>query len=81
MRSTSADRELGIGEVAVRLNVSETYVVELLDHGNLPHVGAGSGRRIKTSDVDAYQRRDSAERRRLLDELTKEAQALGLGYR
>jgi hypothetical protein len=40
----------------------------------------GSHRRVKASDLLAYQRRDEAERTKVLDELTAEAEKHGLGY-
>ena len=39
-----------------------------------------SHRRVKAADLVAYQQRDEAERKKVLDELTAEAEKHGLGY-
>jgi hypothetical protein len=40
----------------------------------------GAHRRLKAADLIAYQQRDEAERKKVLDELTAEAEKHGLGY-
>ncbi len=37
-------------------------------------------RRVKAADLLAYQQRDEADRKKVLDELTAEAEKHGLGY-
>jgi hypothetical protein len=40
----------------------------------------GAHRRVKAADLIAYQQRDEAKRKKVLDELTAEAEKHGLGY-
>jgi len=72
--------DLTIEEAADFLNVSHSYVLDLLKRGALPARLVGSERRVRTEDLARYKERIDAERRKVLDELTAEAQELGLGY-
>ena len=62
------------------LGVSRPYLVRLLDEGKLPFHKVGTHRRVRAADVMAYQRQRHVRSKRLLDDLTEEAQSLGLGY-
>ncbi len=75
-----SSRELSIEEAAAVLNVPETGVIQLFDGGELPHSGAGSERRVDLGDLIAYKQRDLTRRRRILAELSAEAQEMGLDY-
>lgn len=74
------DAELTIEQAAEQLNVSRTRLVELLESGELAFRGVEAERRIRASDLVAYQERAEAEQQAALDELTEQAQKLGLGY-
>lgn len=67
-------------EAANLLNVSRPYLVKLIEEGKMPASKVGTHRRVRVEDLVAYRRRDAEQRRQLLDDLTAEAQELGLGY-
>ena len=72
--------ELTIQSAADLLNVSPSYLIELIETNIIPHRKIGNIFQIKYNDVINYKTTIDAARREVLDELTAEAQALNLGY-
>lgn len=72
--------ELTTQQAADLLNVSRPHLIGLLDEGKIPFRHVGSHRRVKFVDVMAFKEADERQRRSVLDELTADAQADGLGY-
>lgn len=70
-------RQLSTTEAGDLLGVSRQYLTRLIDRGEIPCDRTGRHRRLRLSDVLAFQRKRTAERRRVLDELTAEATAAG----
>lgn len=71
-------RELTTQQAAKLLNVSRPTVVKLIDDGVLPARKVGSHRRVPLTDLLAFRQDVVAKRRAALDEMTTDAEALGL---
>ena len=77
----SVRAELTTQGAADLLGVSRPYLIKLIEQGTVPcTLTAGNHRRLRLSDVLAYRRVRDEERRAALDEMSAEAERLGLRY-
>jgi len=72
--------QLTTQQAADLLHVSRPYLIRLLENSKIPFRLVGQHRRIRFDDLLAYQRKDDEDRRRVADELTADAQEMGMGY-
>jgi excisionase family DNA binding protein len=66
-------------QAADLLNVSRPFLIRLLEDNKIPFRLVGQHRRVRFDDLLAYQRKDDQERRRVAEDLTADAQELGMG--
>ena len=74
------DAELTTVQAADVLNVSRPFLLKLLDQKAIPHRKVGTHRRIRMEDVMNYKDAIDREREKVLEQLTREAQAQDMGY-
>ncbi len=74
----SVQAELTICEAAQLLGISRTHVVKLLEEGAMRCRLVGTHRWVRLVDVLDYRDRQDERSRRAIDELTRQAEDLGL---
>ncbi|MEP6754096.1 MAG: helix-turn-helix domain-containing protein [Chthonomonadales bacterium] len=77
---SSVQAHLTTQEAADILNVSRPFLIGLLDAGRIPFQRLGSHRRILLSDLMEFKSKADAAAEMAFNQLTQEAQKLGLGY-
>lgn len=70
-------KSLTTQQAADILGTSRTYFKKLLDRGEIPYQKVGTHRRVKFTDVMAYQERRDAERQRQMDDLLATSVEMG----
>ncbi|MBU9605072.1 helix-turn-helix domain-containing protein [Burkholderia multivorans] len=72
--------ELTTQEAADLLNVSRPHLIKLLESNALPYRSTGEHRRVRLSDLMRYKAERDQESADAMEELSKQAQALRMGY-
>ena len=72
--------ELTTEQAADLLNVSRPYLAKLMDEGKISGRTVGKYRCVRLHDLMVFKRKDDDARARVFDQLTAEAQELGMGY-
>ncbi len=72
--------ELTTQQAADILGVSRPYLINLLDQHLIKYRRVGNRRRIPVADLLGYRERSDVESRAAADELTRQADELGMGY-
>jgi excisionase family DNA binding protein len=67
-------------EAADYINVSHSYLIELLENGEIPFHKTGTDYRIEAKDIFEYDELLRQYQNKNLEELAKQAQELNLGY-
>ena len=78
--TSSTETGLTTQQAADILHVSRPYLTHLLEENRIPSRMAGTHRLVRFEDIKEYKDVIDANRRKALEQLTAEAQKLGLGY-
>jgi excisionase family DNA binding protein len=74
----SVDLELTTNQAADVLNVSRTFVIRLIEKGDLPHRLVGTHRRIRLEDALSLRNRMKTDAEAAIGLITQNGQELGL---
>ena len=74
----SADTYISTQEAADYLKVSRPHVVRMVEAGDIPFIKVGTHRRIKFSDLVAFEKKMKRGQRRALKFITQQDQEMGL---
>ena len=74
------EAELTPGQAAEVLSVDRQYLMDLLNKGEIPYRKVGSHHQISLTALLDFKRRDDDHRDKMANELTREAQRIGLEY-
>ena len=77
VRIMPVNAELTTQQAADLLNVSRPYLINLLRTEKIPYTMVGTHRRVRLEDLLVYQDSRETMRRKLLDQMAKEAQEEG----
>jgi len=72
--------ELTTEQASDLLGVSRPFLVKALDERQIPYRKVGTHRRVLFVDLMRYKEAMNAKRHEILDELTKQAQDLGMAF-
>jgi excisionase family DNA binding protein len=70
--------ELTTHQAADLLNISRPHLIKQLEAGRIPYRRVGTHRRIRYDELMAYVEREREERRKVLDELVRYSEEIGL---
>lgn len=72
--------ELTPGQAAEILNISHPHLMDMLDKGEIPYREVENRPQISLTALLDFKRRDDDRRDKMANELTREAQRIGLEY-
>ena len=78
--AVTVEAELTPGQAAEVLSVDRRYLMDLLNKGEIPYRKVGNCRQISLTALLDFKRRDDDHRDKMANELTREAQRIGLEY-
>ena len=80
LTTEATDQTFTTQEAADLLNVSRPHLVKLLEDGELPFLRTGKHRRVRLADLLQFKNAREQASVQAMDELSRQAQELGMGY-